>query len=420
VGRQQQKLTGRICSAVTGVFFYFSDDFVRLFAISREGQSEVNTNVDPEASVPLNQDRRPTICKVDLDVQTPKPELNSWGVASNTLFTDMLTVTPKNSPDMHRKVRMPQSSKKKPQYLKSMSQDSGCISDDDSSKANDSTNVSMSSLVSAFKRFGKSQDQSEVQKPEKGPRTVPLLNTQKSVPLSRVVLDPYLSRTNSGTNIADQDDASPRQYLRSISSDAALQNKYSNTASRIDEVKSKSPMNVPRAPFNSRLTVGSESTSSSASINSSTSSPTNHNQTLTDRNLNSSKTSLRAPGPSFLQQQTVKPTRSAPQIPQASLKPKVKPPAPPLTAKPSYSNSWKSNESPTGNNVQAAIQAMNNKAKLPDRTYKNEKSVSPHNRKPPELPPATNKPVSYMNQQAAKRSLLIPPPPPSTAKPNLK
>ena len=171
--------------------------------------------------------RRGTICQVDVNVQPPKPEPNSWGTANDTLFTDLITITPKNSPDMHRKVRLPSNSPlfhhksqdqlNRPKYNKSFSTDSGCVSDLEEKQLNA---VSMSSLVSIFNMFGKNKRSRENSAEPELPNSNHVLTTQKSMPLSRLVVDPYGPKINSKQGMDSSKSDVPR-FSRSISSDSA-------------------------------------------------------------------------------------------------------------------------------------------------------------------------------------------------------
>ena len=174
-----------------------------------------------------SQPRRDTICKVNLDVQPPAPEPNTWGTANQQLFTDVITVTPKSSPDVYRKIRLPKNSPllhhksqdnmQRPEYKKSFSADSGCISDIDGSNEKDISAVSMGSLMSVLMKFsgGKQTKEEKAQQCDLRPKPP---QPNKPVPLSRLVLDPHSSKRHSRPE-CDSSGCSRPIFNRSISSD---------------------------------------------------------------------------------------------------------------------------------------------------------------------------------------------------------
>nr|XP_027228862.1 uncharacterized protein LOC113820718 isoform X1 [Penaeus vannamei]XP_027228863.1 uncharacterized protein LOC113820718 isoform X1 [Penaeus vannamei]XP_027228864.1 uncharacterized protein LOC113820718 isoform X1 [Penaeus vannamei]XP_027228865.1 uncharacterized protein LOC113820718 isoform X1 [Penaeus vannamei] len=173
-----------------------------------------------------------TICQVDLDFEgRQRSRTNSWGVANERLVTEIVTLEPKNSPELHRKVQLPSDSSslksvdslKRPKYMQSVSVDSGCVldADENSLKDSQSSNVSMRSLVSLFSKFGTKGQGAE---PDKGSRRSVTMGEEKAMPLSRIVVDPYINnrRSRHGTPppIPTQPPVALRPaYGRSISTD---------------------------------------------------------------------------------------------------------------------------------------------------------------------------------------------------------
>lgn len=199
-------------------------NYISTLAEEHDGRSSSHEKLNET----LNE-RRPTICRIDLDVQTPKPEPNTWGIANDTLFTDFITVTPKSTPDMHRKVQLPmgspllhhksQNQLNRPAYQQSFSNDSGCVSDFDYHKDKQAANMSMTSLVNAFTKFGRKNASREgITEPEI--RNSHMVSGQKSMPLSRLVIDPYGPKRHSKPECDSPKPGNPA-FNRSISSDAA-------------------------------------------------------------------------------------------------------------------------------------------------------------------------------------------------------
>ncbi|KAF2361338.1 ADAM cysteine-rich [Trinorchestia longiramus] len=201
--------------------------------LGKPNPSDEELSGDPSETEKLNpplSERRKTICKVDVDIQAPKPEPNSWGTANDALFTDVVTVTPRSSPDLHRRVRLPSDSPllhhksqdqlQRPKYDKSFSSDSGCVSDIEEQRDKADTNMSMSSLMNLVMKVGKGKRSREGSS-EPEARNTKQYVSQKSVPLSRLVLDPYAPKTN----VKQESDSSllnnRPSFNRSLSSDAA-------------------------------------------------------------------------------------------------------------------------------------------------------------------------------------------------------
>lgn len=180
-----------------------------------------NVNIEAEEDV-----KEHMLCSVDLDIKGTA-QTNSWGVASEKLVTEVVTITPKNSPDMRRKVRLPSDSPvqhhkshdnlQRPKYLQSISMDSGCVSDtdeDDSSKRS-SLQLSMSSLLSTLRRIGSKNGKATTEKdihPSKN------FGSQKSIPLSRLVVDPLAAGRGSRQATPPPGQMKPA-YSRSFSTD---------------------------------------------------------------------------------------------------------------------------------------------------------------------------------------------------------
>lgn len=181
------------------------------------------SNVNIEAEGDVNEHM---LCSVDVDIKGTS-HTNSWGVANEKLVTEMVTITPKNSPDLRRKVRLPSDSPvqhhkshdnlQRPKYLQSISMDSGCVSDtdeDDSSKRS-SLQLSMSSLISTFRKIGNKNGKATT---EKEIHLSKNSGSQKSIPLSRLVVDPLAGGRSSRQATPPPEQAKPA-YCRSISTD---------------------------------------------------------------------------------------------------------------------------------------------------------------------------------------------------------
>ncbi|XP_047482438.1 uncharacterized protein LOC125034582 [Penaeus chinensis] len=193
----------------------------------RTSRKEIHT-VDISAATENGR----TICQVDLDFEgRQRSRTNSWGVANERLVTEIVTLEPKNSPELHRKVQLPSDSSslksvdslKRPKYMQSVSVDSGCVldADENSLKDSQSSNVSMRSLVSLFSKFGTRGQGAD---PDKGNRRSATMGEEKAMPLSRIVVDPYINnrRSRHGTPppIPTQPPVALRPaYGRSISTD---------------------------------------------------------------------------------------------------------------------------------------------------------------------------------------------------------
>ena len=191
--------------------------------------------------------------KIDINVEAIDNQTSSWGVANDTLITDFIKVTPNSSPNLRRKLKMRSESPEslRPEYFKSMSKDSGCVSDDNNEIGNKGLSSSLSSLLSIVKKFGKSSRLSynkeendisihsrsregsleppnrnkkfgryqEVRGQSVEPEQSTSLKTKgnrKSLPLSRIVIDPLSDVNNKRSK------ASANPYKRSVSTDATV------------------------------------------------------------------------------------------------------------------------------------------------------------------------------------------------------
>lgn len=193
----------------------------------RNSRKEVHT-IDVSAATENGR----TICQVDLDFEGhQRSRTNSWGVANERLVTEIVTIEPNNSPELHRKVQLPSDSSsrksvdsmERPKYMQSVSVDSGCVLDgyEGSLKDSQSSNVSMRSLVSLFGKFSTKAQSTET---NKGSRRSISTAEEKVMPLSRIVVDPYINnrRPRHGTPppIPTQPPVAVRPtYGRSISTD---------------------------------------------------------------------------------------------------------------------------------------------------------------------------------------------------------
>lgn len=186
-------------------------------------KKQSNRNIETEEGVNEHM-----LCSVDVDIKGTS-QTNTWGVANEKLVTEVVTITPKNSPDLRRKVRLPsdspdlhhksQENLQRPKYLQSISTDSGCISDtdeDDSSKRS-SLQLSMSSLLSTFKRIGSKNRKAT---PEREINPPKISGSQKSIPLSRLVVDPLAGGRSARQATPPLEQVKPT-FQRSFSSDIA-------------------------------------------------------------------------------------------------------------------------------------------------------------------------------------------------------
>lgn len=187
---------------------------------------------------------RTTICQVDVDFNKDLSKTNTWGVANDKLVTDIVTITPKNSPDLRRKVQLPSDSPvlyhksneglNRPTYIQSLSVDSGCVVDDEEVITREpvSSQMSMTSLVSALKKFSPKSSKTpdrEASQPKFPARKIsktpereiqrPPYVTQKSMPLSRFVVDPLAGNRNSRQGTPPPFEESAPNYRRSVSTD---------------------------------------------------------------------------------------------------------------------------------------------------------------------------------------------------------
>ncbi|KAG7159278.1 Disintegrin and metalloproteinase domain-containing protein 25-like [Homarus americanus] len=166
------------------------------------------------------------VCSVDVDFKGVS-HTNSWGVADQKLVTDVITITPKNSPDLRRKIQLPSNSPvlhrksvdslDRPNYFQSVSVDSGCVSDSDEgiSGKHSPVHMSMTSLISAFRRFNTKRGTTP---PENDSRRSRNLGSLKSMPLSRFVVDP-LAGSRSSRQVTPPPDHMKHGFRRSISTD---------------------------------------------------------------------------------------------------------------------------------------------------------------------------------------------------------
>lgn len=179
-------------------------------------------DVSKEAKEEYERDRM--ISRVDLDIKDQEPKTKSWGVASEMLVTEVTTMTPKNSPDYRRKILLPSnhsdSHSKTPTYMQSVSVDSGCVSDGNDTIVEDplGSQMSMKSLLSLFKNFGSRSTSSAPEEENASPRTY---ERQRSMPLSRFVVDPL-----AGSRRSRQGSPPPShmksEWRRSISVDTKI------------------------------------------------------------------------------------------------------------------------------------------------------------------------------------------------------
>ncbi|KAK8737392.1 hypothetical protein OTU49_004460, partial [Cherax quadricarinatus] len=168
------------------------------------------------------------ICSVDVDVKGSNVT-KSWGVADEKLVTDLVTITPKNSPDLRRKIQMSSQSPvlhrkslddlDRPKYQQSISLDSGCVSDSEEGIASkrSSIHMSMTSLISAFMKFSTKTSRAA---PEVENRRSRAFGSQKSMPLRRFVVDPLASNRNSRQGSPPPDHIRP-DFRRSVSIDVS-------------------------------------------------------------------------------------------------------------------------------------------------------------------------------------------------------
>nr|XP_045626377.1 disintegrin and metalloproteinase domain-containing protein 9-like isoform X2 [Procambarus clarkii] len=166
------------------------------------------------------------VCSVDVDIKG-SATTKSWGVADEKLVTDVVTITPRNSPDLRRKVQLPSHSPvlhrksmdvlDRPKYQQSISVDSGCVSDSDEGVASHhSIHMSMTSLISVFKNFG-----TKPSKPENDNRKSRAFGSQKSMPLSRLVVDPLVGNRRSRQGTPPPESLRPG-FQRSVSTDVTV------------------------------------------------------------------------------------------------------------------------------------------------------------------------------------------------------
>ena len=167
------------------------------------------------------------LCSVDVDMKDIS-KTSSWGVASEKLVTDVVTIKSKDSPDFRRKVKLPPDSPllhhrsvdnlQRPKCQQSISMDSGCVSDsdDDAPNKRGSLQLSMSSLLSIFMRYGDKKTKTMTDETHH----VKSFGSQKSIPLSRFVVDPLAGRCGSRQATPSPKHARPF-YNRSFSTDVA-------------------------------------------------------------------------------------------------------------------------------------------------------------------------------------------------------
>ncbi|KAK7085721.1 hypothetical protein SK128_005490 [Halocaridina rubra] len=189
----------------------------------KPNKQEIDQVVDDEEAA--------TFCQVGIDMKA-EAQTNLWGVADERLFTELVTITPKSSPDTMRKIRLPNNSPvlhhksaeeldRIPPYQQSISVDSGCISDQ--GEVNDhqpvSSQMSMTSLIGAICRFGKGSVTNNPAGKDSNRRSR-VMGSQKSIPLSRFVVDPLAGNTKARLKTPPPENIRP-SFSRSLSTDAA-------------------------------------------------------------------------------------------------------------------------------------------------------------------------------------------------------
>ncbi|KAG7159276.1 putative ADAM metalloprotease-like [Homarus americanus] len=195
--------------------------------------------------------------EVDLDFKDCSPRTKTWGKADEKLMTEVVTLTPKKSPDIRKNIQLPSRSPvfrhksaqelDHPTYLQSVSVDSGCIADIEDVDTNITPNskMSMTSLISVFSKHCSLSSKKAGQNDNQLPRH---FERQKSMPLSRFVVDPLVGNRSSRQG-SPPPDHMKTNFRRSISSDvtngrpgwAPLTQPPSNKTYRIDENLQKLP-----------------------------------------------------------------------------------------------------------------------------------------------------------------------------------
>ncbi|XP_063886954.1 uncharacterized protein LOC135114799 [Scylla paramamosain] len=166
-------------------------------------KKQANTNIEVD-----EVEKEHMLCSVGVEVKGSS-QANSWGVANDTLVTEVVTIEPKDSPDFRREVKLPPDSPllhhksadnlHRPTYQQSISMDSGCVSDsdEDASGKRASLQLSMNSLLSVLLKFGDKKPKATT--PDSDSVPTKSFGSQKSIPLSRFVVDPLARGSRQGT-----------------------------------------------------------------------------------------------------------------------------------------------------------------------------------------------------------------------------
>ncbi|XP_045117790.1 uncharacterized protein LOC123508278 isoform X2 [Portunus trituberculatus] len=165
-------------------------------------KKQANTNIEVD-----DAEKEHMLCSVGVEVKGSL-QTNTWGVADDKLVTEMVTIEPKDSPDFRREVKLPPDSPllhhksannlHRPTYQQSISMDSGCVSDSDEDVSGKRTSLqlSMGSLVSLFFKFGDKKPKTALDNETVRTKS---FGSQKSIPLSRFVVDPLARGSRQGT-----------------------------------------------------------------------------------------------------------------------------------------------------------------------------------------------------------------------------
>ncbi|XP_068234099.1 disintegrin and metalloproteinase domain-containing protein 28-like [Palaemon carinicauda] len=154
-----------------------------------------------------------TVCQVMIDMKE-QSLTNSWGVADERLFTEVVKFTPKKSPYSSRKIVIKSNSPVRhhrsvedfdrvpPYQHQLVSVDSGYVSDDDVTVHQAVTSqMSMTSLIGVFSRFSNTSVKSNSNCCKNLNQRQKAFGSQKSIPLSRFDVDPLAGnhRSRKGT-----------------------------------------------------------------------------------------------------------------------------------------------------------------------------------------------------------------------------
>ncbi|KAK3864746.1 hypothetical protein Pcinc_029603 [Petrolisthes cinctipes] len=276
-----------------------------------------------ESADPTGDVHEALVCSVDVNVKGSS-ETNSWGVASNKLVTQVVTITPKSSPDLRRKVQLPSNSpvlKRKstgevtrPKYMQSVSVDSGCTSDtDDGSSKQSSLHMSMSSLISTFRNFSAKHSKSSAD-PEH--RNSKIFENQKSFDLRRIVVDPLAGSRKSRQGTPPPDHIRP-DYGRSISTDCNLTCKTRTPPlpppARLKPHRSEENLLIP-SPLtkNTFIQMDKENGHDSDNNNPIQMNKYNSNESVKNSNSNNKKKLVPSPPPASQKPTTTKPMKPSP------------------------------------------------------------------------------------------------------------